>query len=64
MSDEEISCRQFVELVTDYFVDALVPDLLARMEEHLVMCDAPRSSRYAVPALMPSTEDALSRRLA
>lgn len=37
--DEEIICRQFVELVTDYFEDALAPDLLARIEEHLVMCD-------------------------
>jgi predicted anti-sigma-YlaC factor YlaD len=39
VSDDEITCGQFVELVTDYFEDALAPDALARIEEHLVMCE-------------------------
>lgn len=36
---DEITCRQFIELITDYFDDALDPRTLDRVEEHLVMCD-------------------------
>jgi anti-sigma factor RsiW len=36
---DEITCRQFVELITDYFEDALEPRTLDQVEEHLVMCD-------------------------
>ena len=36
---EEVTCREFVELVTDYWDDALPADRLALVEEHLVMCD-------------------------
>ena len=35
----EITCRQFVELVTDYFEGALDARTLNQVEEHLVMCD-------------------------
>jgi predicted anti-sigma-YlaC factor YlaD len=35
----EVTCQQFVELVTDYFEGALQPRTLSRVEEHLVMCD-------------------------
>jgi anti-sigma factor RsiW len=35
----EITCQQFVELVTDYFESALSPRSLTLVEEHLVMCD-------------------------
>ncbi|MBV9605957.1 MAG: zf-HC2 domain-containing protein [Solirubrobacterales bacterium] len=35
---EEISCQEFVELVTDYFEGALGPRTQNRVEEHLVMC--------------------------
>jgi predicted anti-sigma-YlaC factor YlaD len=38
-SADEITCRQFVELVTDYFEGALGPRTLTQVEEHLVMCD-------------------------
>ncbi len=36
---DEISCREFVEMITDYFEDALAPQMLEQVEEHLVMCD-------------------------
>jgi hypothetical protein len=39
VSAEEVTCQQFVELVTDYFERALTPRTLGHMEEHLVMCD-------------------------
>jgi predicted anti-sigma-YlaC factor YlaD len=35
----EVTCRQFVELVTDYFEGALRGRTLGQVEEHLVMCD-------------------------
>ena len=36
---DEVTCEQFVELVTDYFEGALQPRTLSQVEEHLVMCD-------------------------
>jgi anti-sigma factor RsiW len=39
VADDEVTCRQFVELVTDYFEDGLEPRTLSQVEEHLVMCD-------------------------
>jgi predicted anti-sigma-YlaC factor YlaD len=39
VSADEVTCQQFVELVTDYFEDALPPRTLSHVEEHLVMCD-------------------------
>jgi predicted anti-sigma-YlaC factor YlaD len=36
---DEVTCQQFVELVTEYFEGALEPRTLSRVEEHLVMCD-------------------------
>ena len=35
----EVTCQQFVELVTDYFEAALPTRTLGQAEEHLVMCD-------------------------
>ena len=35
----EVTCQQFVELVTDYFEGALQPRTMSQIEEHLVMCD-------------------------
>jgi anti-sigma factor RsiW len=35
----EITCQQFVEIVTDYFEGALPPRSQTLVEEHLVMCD-------------------------
>ena len=39
MSADEITCQQFVELVTDYFEGAVRDRTLSQIEEHLVLCD-------------------------
>ena len=36
---DEVTCQQFVELVTEYFEGALDPRTMSQVEEHLVMCD-------------------------
>jgi len=36
---DEVTCREFVELITEYFEGALAPRTLSLVEEHLVMCD-------------------------
>ena len=36
---DEVTCQQFVELVTEYFEGALQPRTMSQVEEHLVMCD-------------------------
>jgi anti-sigma factor RsiW len=36
---DEVTCQQFVELVTEYFEGALQQRTLSQVEEHLVMCD-------------------------
>jgi len=35
---EQLSCRELVELVTDYFEGALAPPERARFEQHLAAC--------------------------
>jgi anti-sigma factor RsiW len=37
--DDELSCRELVELVTDYLEDALPPAERARFEKHIATCD-------------------------
>lgn len=39
LTADEITCREFVELVTSYLEGALDDPTLNRVEEHLVMCD-------------------------
>jgi len=36
----ELTCRELVELVTDYLEEALPPAERARFEEHVAGCDA------------------------
>ena len=36
---DEVTCQQFVELITDYFEGALGERTRTQVEEHLVMCD-------------------------
>jgi anti-sigma factor RsiW len=54
----EITCRELVELVTDYLEGALPMDRRARFEEHLAACgwcviylDQMRQTRRALGAL-------------
>ena len=36
---DDVTCAELVELVTEYFEGALSPDVMERFEEHLVICD-------------------------
>ena len=36
---DELTCRELVELVTDYLEEMLPPAVLARLEAHLLECD-------------------------
>ena len=36
---DDVTCQQFVELITDYLEGALTTRTLSHVEEHLVMCD-------------------------
>ncbi|HEV8564080.1 MAG TPA: zf-HC2 domain-containing protein [Actinomycetota bacterium] len=35
----EITCREMVELMTDYLEEAMSPETRGRFEEHLAACD-------------------------
>ena len=37
--EDDITCAELVELVTDYLDGALSADLVERFEQHLVLCD-------------------------
>ena len=39
MPVQELTCRELVEIVTDYLEGALPPEEYVRFEKHLVMCD-------------------------
>jgi predicted anti-sigma-YlaC factor YlaD len=39
MSVDEIVCREFAELATDYLEGAMPDETLELVEEHLAMCD-------------------------
>ena len=39
MSGDEIVCRQFAELATDYLEGAMPDETVELVEEHLAMCD-------------------------
>ena len=36
---DEVTCQQFVELVTEYLEGAIEPRTRSQVEEHLAMCD-------------------------
>jgi anti-sigma factor RsiW len=60
---ELLSCRELVELVTDYLEDRLPPADRARFERHLELCDGCREyvsqMRRTVAALGKLPEEAL-----
>ena len=39
MGESELTCRELVEIVTDYLEGALEPDERARVEHHLSGCE-------------------------
>jgi anti-sigma factor RsiW len=40
MTGRELTCRELVELVTDYFEDRMAPAERARFERHLEVCES------------------------
>jgi anti-sigma factor RsiW len=40
MTTSDLTCRELVELITDYHERALPPDERIRVEQHLVVCSA------------------------
>ena len=38
MASEDITCKELVELVTDYFEDRMPADRRLRFEEHIAFC--------------------------
>jgi anti-sigma factor RsiW len=63
METEELSCRELVELVTDYLEDALPPSERARFEAHLAVCQGCRTyldqMRLTIAAVGRLTEESL-----
>lgn len=59
-----MTCRELVELVTDYLDDAMSPQERARFEEHLDMCEGCREhldqvrTTLTVLDVMPETDAA------
>lgn len=39
ITPRDIACQELVELVTEYFENALPPDEVAAIDQHLVGCD-------------------------
>ncbi len=59
-----LTCREFVELVTDYLEGALPPEERRRFEEHLSLCDGCdiylHQMRQTIEALGQLPEESLS----
>jgi anti-sigma factor RsiW len=62
--DPALSCQELVELVTDYFEDALSPADRARFDAHIAGCDACtmylRQMRDMLDLLGDLTSDSIS----
>ena len=50
MSADEIVCREFAELATDYLDGAMPDETLELVEEHLAMCDWCRDYLHQIRA--------------
>jgi predicted anti-sigma-YlaC factor YlaD len=58
VSGDEIVCREFVELATEYLEESLPPERLELVEEHLVMCDWCRDYVSQIEATAAAVADA------
>jgi len=60
---DELSCRELVELVTDYLEDTLSPAERVRFEEHLIACPGCQTylehMRQTIDAVGRVTEESL-----
>jgi anti-sigma factor RsiW len=39
VNESALTCREVIDLITDYLEDALTPDMRRRVEDHLAGCD-------------------------
>ena len=51
---DEVTCQEFVELITDYFEGVLPTRTLSHVEEHLVLCDWCNTYRDQMEATIAS----------
>lgn len=57
MLEPEVNCREFVDLVTDYLDDAMAPEMVDLVEEHLVLCDWCRDHLVQVETAIGATHE-------
>jgi hypothetical protein len=53
--ESEISCREFVEVATDFLEESMSPRELDLVEEHLVLCDWCRDHLAQLEATVSAT---------
>ncbi|HKZ15777.1 MAG TPA: zf-HC2 domain-containing protein [Solirubrobacterales bacterium] len=58
---DEVTCREFVELVTDYWEGALPEERMELVEEHLVMCDWCKTYLEQMQATVDALPEAAER---
>ena len=58
---DEVTCREFVELVTDYWEGALPEERMELVEEHLVMCDWCKTYLEQMQATVDALPEAAGR---
>jgi predicted anti-sigma-YlaC factor YlaD len=58
---DEVTCREFVELVTDYWEGALPEQQMELVEEHLVMCDWCKTYLEQMEATVEALPEAADR---
>jgi len=58
---DEVTCREFVELVTDYWEGALPEERMELVEEHLVMCDWCKTYLVQMEATVEALPEAAER---
>jgi anti-sigma factor RsiW len=56
---EEVTCHEFVELVTDFLEGALPEDRADLVEEHLVLCVACKTYLEQIEATVRNLPDAI-----
>jgi predicted anti-sigma-YlaC factor YlaD len=58
---DEVTCREFVELVTDYWEGALPEEQMELVEEHLVLCDWCKTYLEQMEATVEALPEAVDR---
>jgi anti-sigma factor RsiW len=56
---DEVTCHEFVEIVTDYLEGALPEDRADLVEEHLVLCDSCKTYLDQIEATVQALPDTI-----